>query len=211
MNNNNNDDLVGRRVNHLVVISREGRDKNRNSLWKCRCDCGKEILVRGFTLRSHDIFSRGCENKRCITHGESKTKLYHVWQGMKNRCSNSNYHQYYLYGGRGISVCDEWMDYIVFKEWALSHGYQLGLTLDRINTDGNYCPENCRWVTQKEQQNNKRTNRTIAYNGETHSLMEWCELLQLNYERVSSRLDYGWTFEDAISLPKNSCRAGEDT
>ena len=211
MNDNNNDDLVGTRVNHLVVMSREGSDKNRNSLWRCRCDCGKEILVRGFTLRSGDIFSCGCESKRSTTHGESRTKLYHVWQGMKSRCNNPNYHQYHLYGGRGISVCDEWMDYINFKEWAINNGYKPGLTIDRIDTDGNYCPENCRWVTQKEQQNNKRTNRTITYNGETHSLMEWCELLQLNYERVSSRLDYGWTFEDAISLPKNSYRTDKDT
>ena len=211
MNDNNNDDLVGTRVNHLVVMSREGSDKNHNSLWRCRCDCGKEILVRGFTLRSGDIFSCGCESKRSTTHGESRTKLYHVWQGMKSRCNNPNYHQYYLYGGRGISVCDEWMDYINFKEWAINNGYKPGLTIDRIDTDGNYCPENCRWVTQKEQQNNKRTNRTITYNGETHSLMEWCELLQLNYERVSSRLDYGWTFEDAISLPKNSYRTDKDT
>ena len=211
MNDNNNDDLVGTRVNHLVVMSREGSDKNRNSLWRCRCDCGKEILVRGFTLRSGDIFSCGCESKRSTTHGESRTKLYHVWQGMKSRCNNPNYHQYHLYGGRGISVCGEWMDYINFKEWAINNGYKPGLTIDRIDTDGNYCPENCRWVTQKEQQNNKRTNRTITYNGETHSLMEWCELLQLNYERVSSRLDYGWTFEDAISLPKNSYRTDKDT
>lgn len=121
-------------------------------------------------------------------HGLSKTKLYRVYVLMCQRCHATYNKQYHLYGGRGIKVCEEWRNSVkAFADWAYSHGYKEGLTIDRIDGDGDYCPDNCRWVDWKTQQNNRRNNRRIIHNGENHTLSEWAGILNVNAGTLSSR------------------------
>lgn len=134
------------------------------------------------------------------THGESHTRLHNRWYAMIDRC---NHHP--QYAGRGISVCDEWKDYIVFREWALSHGYANDLTLERIDVNGNYCPENCEWIPFEKQARNRTTTYWVEYNGEKLSLAEACERAGLPYKQVFSRITrYGWSVEDALNTPIKS-------
>ena len=142
-----------------------------------------------------------------IYDGRSKTKLYSVWKTMKYRCSNKNNHKYKNYGGRGIKVCDEWKDYSLFRTWALSNGYQDDLTIDRVDVDGNYEPNNCRWVDMKTQQRNRSNNKLIEYKGETKCLSEWVEITGIGHKTILYRLNSGWSVEKALThLPKNHRR-----
>ena len=133
-------------------------------------------------------------------HGETGTPLYNMWHHMKQRCYNIKNHNYKDYGGRGIAVCDEWRNsYLVFKAWAVNNGYKEGLTIDRIDNNKGYSPNNCRWATRKQQARNRRSTRLTTYKGVTKPLAEWCEILSLNYWTVVSRLDrLGWSIEDAL-------------
>lgn len=156
-------DLTGQRFGRLVVLERVGSDKNGKACWLCRCDCKKIVVCRGSSLLIGETASCGCLAREAHkTHGYAKTRLYRIWSGMKDRCYNSSREHYDCYGGRGITACDEWLhDFAAFRDWALSHGYTDSLTIDRINNDGNYCPDNCRWITMKEQAQNRRPKRTL--------------------------------------------------
>lgn len=138
-----------------------------------------------------------------IKHGLYGTRIYRIWQGMKYRCYNPKAYGYKWYGGRSIKVCDEWRnDVVAFWNWAQENGYADNLTIDRIDSNGDYCPENCRWATYKEQANNQSTNRPIAYKGVTKNLNQWIEDLGLNFTMTHDRLRMGWTVEDAFEKPK---------
>lgn len=137
-------------------------------------------------------------------HGQSGTKLYYVWIGMKDRCFNPRNKNYPNYGGRGISVCPEWLRYIPFQEWARKNGYKEGLTLDRINNDGNYEPSNCRWVTNREQQYNKRSNRLITYKGVTKTLTEWAAELGVAKSTLYRRFDRGMSIKEAFESKRKN-------
>ena len=129
-----------------------------------------------------------------------RERLYRIWQHMKDRCYNHNCDSYHNYGGRGITVCDEWRNnYQNFQEWALRNGYTDDLTIDRSNVNGNYEPSNCRWLTQQEQSFNKRTNRTLTYKNKTQTLTEWATELNINSNTLLYRLRRGWTVERALS------------
>lgn len=153
-------DISGQRFGRLVAIKRVGRDANRQSLWLCKCDCGKEVVVRMKSLRRGDTKSCGCIQNR-EHHENTDNRLYHVWAGMKQRCDNPKHISFKWYGAKGIKVCEEWSrSFLAFKNWANETGYdssaQRGqFTIDRINPDGDYEPRNCRWVTIEEQQLNK--------------------------------------------------------
>ena len=153
-------------------------------------------------------FEKGCKCKGykierlgTTRHGESETKLCNVWQSMHERCECKSHTSYKNYGGRGIYVCDDWKEYLKFKEWALSHGYENGLSIDRIDNDGSYCPENCRFVTTKQQANNRRTNIFFELNGVVHALAEWSDITGIKYNTLYDRIKKGWSFEDAINKP----------
>lgn len=137
-------------------------------------------------------------------HGESRTRLYKLWMWMRKRCRDKTDPKNYRYGGRGITVCDEWENsYLAFKEWSMSHGYSEELTLDRIDNDGNYSPDNCRWVSRKVQNNNRSDNILITYMGKTQSLHAWTDELNLPYHEVWQRIyRCGWSIEDAFTLKK---------
>ena len=168
-------DLTGKKFGRLVVLERAENDWNKNPRWRCRCECGREVIVLGHLLRNGNTTSCGCFSREChsalmktrnakgqgkqprhITHGGSKTRLYNIWIGMKGRCYCSSKSVYKYYGERGITVCDEWRyDFAAFRDWALSHGYRDDLTIDRKDANGNYEPSNCRWITLQEQQKNR--------------------------------------------------------
>lgn len=133
------------------------------------------------------------------THGQKHTKLYKVWEGMKRRCTNKNSGSYKYYGGKGIKVCDSWQNFQPFYEWAKANGYKEGLTIDRINSNGNYEPSNCRWVTYKEQNRNYSRNHLITYNGETKCLTDWADYFKINRATISFRLKQGKDLSEVFS------------
>lgn len=190
-------DLSYQRFGRLTVTPKYEMRKS-HAYWLCRCDCGGLKFVRGSHLRSGNVTSCGCL-KGNITHGGSNTRLYNIWIGMRNRCINHSDPQYQSYGGRGIQICNEWQSFPNFRDWAMSNGYSRGLSIDRIDNDGGYCPENCRWATPLEQANNTRKNHLITFNGETHSLSEWARLLNIKQSTLSMRINnYGWSVEKAL-------------
>lgn len=200
-------DLTGQRFGRLNVVGFARKTKDRQFMWKCKCDCGNEVYVRGYSLRSGNTRSCGCLQvetniKLRQTHGMAHTRLYNVWVGMKGRCSSPSSGCYKYYGGRGIRVCDEWQNFTPFYEWAINNGYQDNLTIDRIDVNGNYCPNNCRWITAKEQSNNTRRNHYITFNGETKTLKEWAKQLHICHTSLIERLDRWDSVEDALTIPK---------
>ena len=160
-------DITGLRFGRLTVVSHNGKDKYGQMMWLCRCDCGVLVTCLSGNLRYGRTTSCGClrrdngvkHAKSLTKHGQHNTRLYRIWNTMKNRCHNPNTKNYFRYGGRGVFVCDEWQSFVPFYEWAMANGYQSHLTLDRIDNYSGYSPSNCRWATMKEQQNNKRTHQ----------------------------------------------------
>lgn len=189
-------DLTGLKFNKLTVLEKAGF-KNKNTQWLCKCECGNTAIVGRGNLLSGKTKSCGCLRHREAvnkTHGKSKTRLYYVWRNMLNRCYDAKVRDYPHYGGRGIAVCDEWKnDFQMFYEWAVANGYDETAkrgenTLDRINTDGNYEPSNCRWVSEKVQANNKRNNYNVEYNGEKMTLKQLAELTGIEYKVLYKRI-----------------------
>jgi hypothetical protein len=135
-----------------------------------------------------------------VTHGMSNTRLYGIWSGMKTRCNGTAKGCIKNYYDRGITYCSEWETFEPFRDWALSHGYNDNLTIDRIDNDRGYSPDNCRWITRVEQQSNTRQNRYIEYNGEIHTLTQWSKILGIKANTLKSRLDlYGWSVDEAFN------------
>ena len=200
--------LTGRRFGRLTVIEEAGRDKFSRTLWKCECECGNEKIVPYGRLVRGDTRSCGClahdtTVQRNLRHGDSfrgkVERLYSIYNNIKTRCYNETDSHYERWGGRGIKMCDEWREsYDAFKEWALANGYEDNLTIERIDNDGDYCPENCKWITHKQQARNKRNNHFLTYNGERKCLGEWCEIYNIPRSTLWNRVDRGWTPEECL-------------
>jgi hypothetical protein len=196
-------DVAGQRFGKLTAVNPTGKDKGQRVLWRCSCDCGKETTVQIYSLFKGSTKSCGCgmvttTAKKNTTHGACGTKLYFVWDGMRQRCTNPNAARFADYGGRGITVCDEWRRFAPFQAWAIAAGYRDGLSLDRIDGDKGYSPDNCRWATSVEQRLNRR---------DTHILPDGryaCKVAEANgitYGTFASRIKAGWTLEQATTIP----------
>lgn len=194
-------DLTGKVFGRWTVINETNeRDKNGNIIWRCKCTCGNEKNVSGQNLRNKSSMSCGCYNRDVITkeNPKYKRKLYSVYHSIKERCNNKNDKAYKNYGGRGIKISEKWSTYEDFEKWALQNGYANGLWLDRIDNDGDYSPENCRFCTPKEQQNNKRTNINITINGETKTIQQWADSMGIKRATIERRLELGWSDKDLL-------------
>ena len=198
-------DLTGKKIGRLTIVSRAENSSSGHTRWNCVCECGNALIVVSQSLRTGRTKTCGCRDQS--VHGCSSTRLYNVWRGMKQRCSYERGKTYKDYGARGISVCDEWKnDFTAFRDWALENGYNQdapygGCTLDRINVDGNYEPSNCRWISMKEQSSNKTNNRLISSKGEKKPISEWEREKGIQPITIWSRLNLGWSEEDAINTP----------
>lgn len=189
-------DLTSQKFGMLTVIRKQG-NKNGHALWECSCACGNTTVVRSGDLRRGKSRSCGCSQTK---HGGHGTRLYRIWGGMKTRCYNKEDHTYPLYGKRGITICPEWRDsFETFRDWAQANGYHEGLSIDRIDPNGPYSPENCRWATIKEQENNRRNNRCITFKGETKTLAQWAAVTGIHRGTIQWRLNHGWDVEKALT------------
>lgn len=201
-------DLTGMRAGSLVAIKQaDHKTKDGRIIWECVCDCGNKAFVTTSNFLRGNSTSCGCKRTK-HKYGDKNTKklrIYRIYHAILQRCFNQKSDSYKWYGGRGITVCDEWKDsFESFMSWAGENGYDNNLTIDRIDHDGNYEPGNCRWVTQAEQLNNTRSNIVITCDGKTMNLMQWSKHLGVSYDMLRSRYRLGWDSERIIKeQPKN--------
>jgi len=202
-------DLVGKRFGRLVVQS-FAYTKERHNYWNCICDCGKNKITFTSQLTRGIAKSCGClqkdiARKMTTKHNLTGHPLNNMRQNIKARCLNKNNSNYKYYGGRGIAICNEWENNAkAFYDWAINNGYKKGLQIDRINNDGNYCPENCRFVNTKIQSRNKSSNRILTHNGISKTVIEWAEYLKIPSTTILSRLNnLKWSIPRALTEPVN--------
>ena len=203
--------LEGKRFGKLLVLGFSHADRGY-TYWKCKCDCGNEIVIRGAYLTSKTKPTRSCgclvketaannlPKHKCITHNMSKTKFYDVWNSMIMRCTNPNSKSYKRYGERGIKVCERWRTFQNFYD-DMFEDYKDGLSIDRINNDGNYEPSNCKWRSKKQQANNTRGNHLLTYKNKEYTLMEASEKFKVPYSALKRRIYKGWSIDKAIETP----------
>ena len=199
----------GQRFGKLVVVASAGiNNKNNRPQCLCKCDCGNDFIVIEKNLKNGNTKSCGCLKKEAllaanITHGLSKTHLYRIWASMKERCQKEYCTQFKNYGGRGVQICDEWAnDFKAFYDWSMANGYIKGLSIDRIDVNGNYEPSNCRWVTMATQAKNKRNTIYLTKDGVTHLAKEWAIILGINIETIYSRKQLGFSDEECLFIGK---------
>ena len=191
-------DLRGKTFGKLTVLEEDGRI-GANVAWICKCECGKKIRVKANSLLSGNTSSCGCGRIEAITkHNQTGTPLFNVWRNMIERCTNPNYKTYKDYGGRGIKVCDEWREFEPFYTWSISNGYGKGLSIDRINVNGNYEPSNCRWATAKQQSRNRRDTVFIEVNGVRKSISDWADALGVKRNTLYWRYSEGWSPKEIL-------------
>ena len=193
--------LIGERFDKLIVLGEIGSSKI-GILWLCECECGKKIVAPSGSLRSGHTKSCGCSY---FKHGMSGTRLYTIWKGIIKRCTSVTAAEYKYYGGRGITVCNEWLDFRQFYKDMIA-GYESHLTIDRIDNDKGYSKDNCRWSTFAEQSLNRSNNVRYTYNGETLTLSQWAQKHNVLVQTIQGRLKRGWDFSRAISTPVKKYR-----
>lgn len=202
------DSLIGCKFGKLTVIGRAENTKQGKAKWLCRCDCGKakQKSVTSNDLKSGKVKSCGClrsegnkgKNKK---HGLTNSRLFRIWSSMKRRCNCTNIYTYKNYGSKGIKVCEEWLDFQAFYDWAMANGYADKLSIDGINNDGNYEPSNCRWVDMKVQENNRTNNRVVNYSGNKYTVSELADLLSIPYATLLYRINSGWKDRELSLTP----------
>lgn len=207
-------ELIGKKFNRWTVLWKI-KIRKPGTHWICKCDCGNFGICKGADLKTGNTKSCGCLHKEMASksnkkHGLYKTKLYRVWHAMKDRCYNHNDKKYTNYGGRGITVCNQWKyNFADFYSWAISNGYKEGLSIDRINNNGNYEPSNCRFADVYTQANNKTTNTFLTYKGESKTLSQWARETGIDNDTIKWRIKrYGLC--DKVFAPvdiRRSCSA----
>ena len=196
-------DLTGQRFGRLRVVSYAG--PNNGATWRCVCDCGGETVKQGVYLRRKlrmgELHSCGCHVSN-LTHGWTGTRLYRTWRNMISRCYNPNTDRFPNYGGRGITVCDEWRNsFESFLSWAIPAGYTDDLTLERKDNNGDYCPSNCTWVSMSAQVRNRRVTRRLTWDGRTLTPQEWATELGVSLDAIQLRVTRGWPVERIFTQP----------
>lgn len=202
------DDLKGKTFGKLTVIGRSENINNR-TMWECLCECGNITIVEAYQLKSGATKSCGClrHESHNSTHGLSKTRLFSIWSKMVARCTNKNNPAYKWYGDRGINVCNEWKnDFVAFYSWAKNNGYHDELTLERIDVNGNYEPNNCKWIPLNEQPLNTRKTKYLTYHGERKTVSEWSKITGIKKNTILNRMRSGYTDEECIDVPLCSRR-----
>ena len=206
-------DLTGKTINGIYVKSfaYAGGGKSKKAYWNCVCTCGNEFVVESSKLRTGYTRSCGCLRKeklrqRVTTHGapsgSKRNRLYCIWKSMRQRCNCPRNAAYKNYGGRGIKICDEWNDYPIFESWAFGNGYADDLSIERIDINKGYSPDNCKWIPLKDQCLNKQDTIWIDYKGQRKQLKVWCDELGLKYGKIAQRLGpMGWSVERAFETP----------
>ena len=203
-------DLTGQRFGRLTATKDSGSRRGNHVVWECVCDCGNITFVSSDRITSGKTQSCGCLKRERSSeahrkHGGTGTRLHNIWNLMRRRCDNP---QDELYGGRGITVCEEWRSFAAFRDWSISNGYSDDLSLDRINVNGDYEPGNCRWATDTQQQRNKRNNVFITFDGSTLTLAEWAEKTELPLPTLWNRLNtLSWSVERALTTPRKGGRS----
>lgn len=213
------DDLSGKRFGKLVVVKRAPNRIQKSGqfkvMWECQCDCGNVKDINSFDLKSGATKSCGCMHNEIFskirkTHGMYGTRIYRIWNNMRERCTNKNVFAFKDYGGRGIEVYQEWANFEIFYKWAKSAGYSDSLTLERKDVNGNYCPENCCWIPAKLQSRNTRKTFWITYQGETKCAAEWSEITGIPRSTLYNRKHkLKWSDDKIIGTSKKSVKAQE--
>lgn len=200
-------DLTGQRFGRLTVISRI-ENVGHNTSWLCKCDCGNEKIVSGNNLRNGSTKSCGCiKNLGNTKHSLCNSRIYRIYTNIHQRCYCKYSTIYKHYGGRGITICDEWKnDFLSFYSWAINNGYADNLTIDRIDTNGNYEPDNCRWVTMKIQNYNRRSSLKFEHNGEVYNTKQLAEKTGLTESAIQHRHERGWTVSEIVDTPTHHAR-----
>lgn len=203
--------MIGKKFGRLTVLERAddyvAKSGKRDAAVLCRCDCGNVKRLRSSVLKNGNTRSCGCYRReassaRNSTHGLSHSRIWNTWNGMIERCEQKNNKSYKNYGAKGIRVCDEWHNLENFVTWAMANGYDDTLTIDRIDSTKDYCPENCRWADRKTQNNNTSRNHLITFNGETKTMAQWSEETGISYAALKCRINRrGWSIERALTTP----------
>ena len=206
------ENLLNQKFGRLTVIARAENHVQPSgksyTQWLCRCECGNEVVVRSANLKKGHTKSCGCwQRDKVTTHGLKKTRLYVIWRDIKLRCFNPNANNFKDYGAKGVTMCDEWKNnFKNFYDWAMSNGYNKDAkrgecTIDRIDNSKGYCPQNCRWIDNLAQQNNRINNRFLTYNGKKQTVAEWGRELNMPRHALCARLYSGWSIEKTLTTP----------
>lgn len=201
-------DIKGQKFHRLTAKKYVGNNCNGRAVWLCKCDCGKEVIVLGSSLRDGTTKSCGCLNdevrhKQKVQNPRKKERLYTIWKNMRQRCNNPRSASYVNYGARGISICEEWNNYENFRKWALENGYSDKLSIERKDFNGNYCPENCCWADNYIQSNNRRINVKYYVDGELLTVPQISRKYNISKSVVRSRLENKWSMKDTLEIPIN--------
>lgn len=198
-------DLTGKKFGRLTAIRPHGSSKSGGIIWECLCDCGNRCFVSRSNL-GRSTKSCGClsQENRVIAntkHGKRHSRIYYIWSSMIQRCYDPKCQSYKTHGEKGIKVCDEWREFTGFLKWAESNGYDDALSIDRIDNSFGYSPDNCRWATMKQQQNNRTNNRLVEYHGQKHTLSQWADIVGIKYKILNLRYYRGWPVERIFETP----------
>ena len=212
----NNPEWIGKKINSLTVLSAVNVKNScgKQWYWMCKCDCGNVKLMKACYVTSGHSKTCGCGKtyRGAVKHKEIHERLYTIWSHMIQRCecdteASKKRDSYKRYCGRGIKVCDEWHNYTTFAKWARDNGYEDDLSIERIDNDGNYCPENCKWIKRSLQARNRGTTLWVEYQGKKMSLAEACEITHTSYKRAFQRIKYmNWPVEEALSIQVDETR-----
>lgn len=199
-------DMTGQKRGRLTVVERVDNNSQGQTQWRCICECGNECITTGVYLRNGHTKSCGCLCADMLrdlrtTHGESTSRIYRIWRDILRRCEDPRRRGYADYGGRGITICDEWKTYETFRDWSLANGYAEDLSVDRIDNNKGYCPENCQWTNDITQANNKRNNVVIAIDDKTLTMAQWSRETGIPYSALQHRIAMGWEPKDAVMTP----------